>query len=297
MKAYSTQVPGKWILAGEHSVLRGVPALVFPLRSRVMDLSYVCAPSATFLNLYLHGEHGEELKLLVMEVLEKACEIQKIPRASLVGDLTLKSSIPVGAGMGASGALCVAITKWLNFLGYISESEMFEFARRLENIFHGESSGVDIAISLSGQALHFERSGLRRPLTTQWTPQWYISYSGQRGVTLECVNKVKSFMAVNQALGLQLDEQMKKAVEDCEKALSQKDEEIGLELLAAGINLANQVFAKWGLIDGAPQRHMDSLKKQGAIAVKPTGSGGGGYILSLWATPPPEELLGRLIPC
>ncbi|HEY8270279.1 MAG TPA: hypothetical protein VIG33_05280 [Pseudobdellovibrionaceae bacterium] len=297
MKTYSTQVPGKWILAGEHSVLRGVPALVFPLRSRVMDLSYVCASSATSLNLYLHGEHGEELKLLVLEVLDKACEIQKIPRSSLVGDLTLKSSIPVGAGMGASGALCVAITKWLSFLGHVQESEMFEFARSLENIFHGESSGVDIAISLSGQALHFERSGTRSTLNVQWMPHWYISYSGQRGVTLECVNKVKSFMALNAALGKQLDQQMKKAVEDCEKALCQKDEKEGLENLAAGITLASQVFQQWGLTEGAPQAHMDLLKQQGAIAVKPTGSGGGGYILSLWATPLPEGLLGKLIPC
>src|SRR5437868_11711002 len=111
MKTYSTQVPGKWILAGEHAVLRGIPALVFPLRSRVLDLSYVCPANATGLNVHLHGEHGEELQLLIWGVLEKACELKKLKRTSLIGDLTLKSSIPVGAGMGASAALCVAVTK------------------------------------------------------------------------------------------------------------------------------------------------------------------------------------------
>jgi len=297
MKTYSTQVPGKWILAGEHAVLRGVPALVFPLRSRVLDLSYACPTNAQSLNLYLHGEHGEELQLLVWGVLERACELKKVPRSLLVGELTLKSSIPVGAGMGASAALCVALTKWLNYLGIVKEEEMFEFARTLENLFHGESSGVDIAVSLSGQGLHYERGGERKVLDLQWTPHWYISYSGQRGVTLECVNKVKGFIAKNPELGSAIDGQMRNAVAMCEKALTDPDEPKSLELLKAGIESASEVFERWGLTEGAPQNHMEMLKKAGAVAVKPTGSGGGGYVLSLWTTQPPEELLSQLIPC
>lgn len=297
MKTYSTQVPGKWILAGEHAVLRGVPALVFPLRSRVLDLSYIAPASAQALELHLQGEHGEELQLLTWGVIERACELKKIKRTSLVGDLTIKSSIPVGAGMGASAALCVALTKWMNFLNLVPESEMFEFARTLENLFHGESSGVDIAVSLSGQGLYYERNGTRRDLKPQWNPHWYISYSGQRGVTLECVNKVKEFIAKNPEMGQQLDQRMKKASELCEQALSAADPQTGGELLAQGMNLACEVFEKWGLTEGAPQTHMDLLKKSGATAVKPTGSGGGGYILSFWRTPPPAELLSRLIPC
>lgn len=297
MKTYSTQVPGKWILAGEHAVLRGVPALVFPLRSRVLDLSYVCPTSASALNLYLHGEHGEELQLLVWGVLERACEMKKISRGSLFGELTIKSSIPVGAGMGASAALCVAITKWMNFLDLVQKEEMFEFARNLENLFHGESSGVDIAVSLRGQALHYERHREHRDLNMQWTPQWYISYSGKRGVTLECVTKVKEFIAGDPTLGGHLDQQMKVAVSLCEKSLVQSNETDGLELLAKGIHLARQVFEQWGLTEGAPQTHMDLLINSGAVAVKPTGSGGGGYVLSLWKTPPPAELSSVLIPC
>lgn len=297
MKTFSTQVPGKWILAGEHAVLRGVPALVFPLRSRVLDLSYACATDSKTLNLYLHGEHGEELQLLVWGVLERACEIKKFPRTSLVGDLTLKSSIPVGAGMGASAALCVALTKWLHYLNVVQEEEMFEFARTLENLFHGESSGVDIAVSLSGQGLHYQRGGERKVLDLQWTPHWYISYSGQRGVTLECVNKVKGLIAGNPELGAAIDSQMRTAVAMCEKALTDPDEPKSMELLKAGIESAGEVFERWGLVEGAPQTHMDMLKKAGAVAVKPTGSGGGGYVLSLWSTPPPEELLSKLIPC
>lgn len=297
MKTYSTQVPGKWILAGEHAVLRGVPAVVFPLRSRVLDLSYVASEAATQINLSLHGEHGEELRLLLWGVIERACEMKNISRSSLTGELSIKSSIPVGAGMGASAALCVAVTKWMNYLGYVSKEEMFEFARSLENLFHGESSGVDIAVSLSGQGLHYERGQTPRELVPRWTPQWYISYSGKRGVTLDCVRKVKDFLAAHPTTGAQLDQDMRAAVALCEKALVENEEAQGRDLLCEGIRQARAVFDKWGLTEGAPQTHMELLLKYGALAVKPTGSGGGGYVLSLWNSPPPAELASQLIPC
>ena len=37
---FEVKVSGKWILAGEHSVLRGGRAIVFPLNSRYLKLKY-----------------------------------------------------------------------------------------------------------------------------------------------------------------------------------------------------------------------------------------------------------------
>ena len=38
MRQFNTRTYGKWILAGEHAVLRGCPALAFPLTSRSLHL-------------------------------------------------------------------------------------------------------------------------------------------------------------------------------------------------------------------------------------------------------------------
>lgn len=285
---------GKWILAGEHSVLRGVPAVVFPLVSRVLSLKYEVSQKP--LEVLLEGEHGEELQLLVWGVLEKACEIKKISRAKLQGKLFLKSSIPVGAGMGASAALCVALTRWLGHLGVVKSEEFYEFARTLENLFHGESSGVDIAVALTGQGLRFSRQGAREVFEPSWKPLCFISYSGKRGVTLDCVNKVKSLIAQNPALGEKIDREMHKAVDLSQKALTLPQGE-GLPMLAEAMDIAAQCFHQWGLSEGAPQKQMDWLTENGALAVKPTGSGGGGYVLSLWKDPPPAEVARKLIPC
>ena len=289
---FSSRSFGKWILAGEHAVLRGCPALVFPISSRFLDLEY--RATRQDLELILQGDHGNELQLLIWGVLEKACELKGLSRSQLKGQLVLTSSIPVGAGMGASAALCVALTRWLGFLGFVAESDYYEFARQLENMFHGESSGVDIAVALSGQPLRFVRDGARELFTPLWQPQWYISYSGQRGVTLECVNKVKALIAAQPELGAALDEQMRQAVELAQGALLKPQAEGWNQLLQA-ISLADECFERWGLSEGAPQTHMQWLREQGAIAVKPTGSGGGGYVLSLWTSEPKVEVKKLLV--
>ncbi|MFS4460231.1 mevalonate kinase [Bdellovibrio sp. HCB2-146] len=289
---FSCKAFGKWILAGEHAVLRGVPALVFPLKSRVLELSY--ARSESPLELKLQGDHGKELQLLVWGVLEKACEAKNIKRTDLKGTLLLESTIPVGAGMGASAALCVALTRWLGFLGYVKESEYYEFARSLENLFHGESSGVDIAVALTGEGLRFVRDGERTSLETKWQPNWFISYSGKRGVTVDAVNKVKELIAADPVLGKKIDDEMAKAVQLAEQALQLPESE-GKTLLIKALDLAGQCFEQWGLNEGAPAKHLALLRENGAIAVKPTGSGGGGYVLSLWEKQPAKDL--QLIPC
>lgn len=289
---YQVQVPGKWILAGEHAVLRGSPALVFPLKSRQLKLAYSPLPDES-LRLILAGDHGNEMQILFWEVFEKACEATKIHRSDFRGTLQLESRIPIGAGLGASAALCVAIGRWFQSMNLIGEADVYEFSRGLENLFHGESSGVDIAVALSGEGLRFLRAGERTPVRMNWTPQWYVSYSGQRGVTLECVNKVKALLHENPELGERIDQDMKSAVQMAETALSLTEDE-GLPLLKKSMDLARSCYERWGL---SVDSHLDWLMEQGAFAVKPTGSGGGGYVLSLWTQPPSAETGKILIPC
>lgn len=293
--SFSAIAYGKWILAGEHSVLRGSPALVFPLTSKVLKLSYQETDQS--LSLLLKGNHGQELEVLLWTVLDRACAVLHKNRSELKGELTLESEIPVGAGMGASATLCVALTKWFGYLGYLKDEDYYEFARQLENLFHGESSGVDIAVALSGQGLQFFRNGPRIPVEAQYKPLLYISYCGQRGVTLDCVNRVKSLLEKDPQRYQELDRQMQGIVEKSTQILTTPEKPESFQELSQQLTQANQIFQQWGLTEGSLQEHMNWLLSQGAVAVKPTGSGGGGFALSLWKKSPPREILHQLIPC
>jgi len=291
MKQFSTRTFGKWILAGEHAVLRGSPALAFPLTARFLELNY--EPGLDSLDVEFRGDNGEELKLLFYGVIENALSRLKVTEP-LKGRFVLTSSLPVGAGLGASAALCGAIARWCEAQGWIREVEVYEFARKLEDLFHGESSGVDLAVSLSAQGIRFVRGGERQKLKTEWWPKFYLSYCGRRGMTAECVNKVKDMFASHPEKARQTDAKMREAVALAERALNEPQDNGELNLKKS-IDLARECFETWDLCGGDVGTHMRQLLEAGAWAVKPTGSGGGGYVLSLWRKDPPSSLRSSLI--
>lgn len=291
MSSFRTETFGKWILAGEHAVLRGCPAMAFPLVSRSFRFEH--QDSEQDLKVTFTGERGEDYRLLFYGVLEQALTALKVSRETIGGVVTIDSSLPVGSGLGASAALCVALGRWFSYLKLISEEEIHEFSRGLEDLFHGESSGVDIAVALKAHGIHFVRGKQMKDLVVGWKPNIYLSYSGTKGLTAECVNKVKSLFDSKPHLAHQLDRQMSEAVEMAETALhNQEPSSQQLRDLKTAILLARDCFEKWGLIFGDLEDHMRSLDEAGALAVKPTGSGGGGYVLSLWD--PEDQTPGKL---
>jgi mevalonate kinase len=278
LQDFETRTYGKWILAGEHSVLRGGQALVFPLRSRYLDFQYSLKENQN-LEIEIPIGYPEEFKLLFWSVFEKACQMKGLGPSQFKGLIQMKANIPIGSGLGASASLCVALARWFELLKIISVAETFHFAKNLEDIFHGESSGVDVAVVLSETGLLFQRQGTGEIFKSTWQPNWYLSHSGHKGITKECVQKVQAWGQENPDAFIRYDNQMKSAVEICTQVLSSKAEP---QKLIQALDLAKDCFYNWGLINEALEGHMEKLMSAGAKAVKPTGSGLGGYVLSLW---------------
>lgn len=269
---------GKCILLGEHSVVRGGPALVFPLRSRKLNLSWRPArPGAGLVSA--PGEFHSPLTLALPALAKQS----GLPHGLGDWEIRVESEIPTRAGLGSSAALSVALVRFASEAG-AHFPDTFSAALALENLFHGRSSGIDVAASLSDGPIRFRRGEGPAPLELRWQPKLYLADTGLRSATKECVEKVERLGDAT------LDLRMTAAVERAEKALASTDKAAGCRALASAINEGAEVFALWSLVPEEVRRKMQTVREAGALAVKPTGSGDGGYLLSLWDCDPKAEV-------
>lgn len=247
---------GKCILLGEHSVIRSHPAIVLPLYTKSISLT----PTNLVKNDDFHEPIEKCLKALSQITKQKNPE----------QNFAVESNIPIRAGLGSSAALSVALVHWWN--ENISPiNDLFQTALELENIFHGRSSGLDIAASLSDKPILFQVGKIQEQFSK--LPGFFSLHdSDERSSTKDCVIQVEKINRV------ELDEKMRSAVFLGKKAI----EELNVNILAEAIEMAHQCFESWNLVSTKMAALRNRLLSQGALAVKPTGSGSGGYMLALW---------------
>lgn len=273
---FEVSAPAKWVLTGEHAVLRGATAVAFPHPDFSLRLVFAPESEGAF-EVVPETARSVILDLLHLVQDEQNARGREFQIPS--GRLSLSSNIPSGAGLGSSAALCVAVARWLSEPLGIPEAGLLEFATHLEHRFHGKSSGMDIAVCAVGRPISFVRGRGPTLLGADWNPHFTFHDTELRASTSECIRRVERLRDDDPVSAIRADELMAKASRQALEGLARCDR----QLVADGMRSAHEAFLIWSLVPGAVQRQIEELYRRGALAVKLTGAGGGGFLVALWA--------------
>jgi len=294
----TASAPGKVYLFGEHAVVYGEPAVPCAIerRARVTaerredDKLRVNAADLTLdgFTVEYDGDAAgtpdvdvaepllEEGMGYINGAIEQARDAAGAPEAGF--DVTIESSIPLGAGLGSSAAVVTAaIDAATRELGVeLDAAEIADRAYRVEyEVQDGQASRADTFCSAIGGAVRVEGEDCRRISNIPTLP-FVIGYDGGSGDTGALVAGVRqrreeyNFAADTvSAIG--------DIVREGEQTLRDGEfEELG-ELMDFNHGLLSAL--------GVSSRSLDSMvwaaREGGALGAKLTGAGGGGCIVAL----------------
>lgn len=284
MNYFETFVPGKWVLAGEHAVLRGGRAVALPRHDIGLRLTF--EPDSRLSRLEVDPMPAQDvIQGLASALIDKIKVLKGVSVQAPRGILKLQSSIPIGGGLGSSSALCVAMVRLMTSGQRLSVIEQIEWATELENRFHGRSSGMDISVATLGRPILFAQGPIYEPIQVSSLPSFRFHDTELRAKTLDCIEKVASLASRDPVRAAELDEKMKQAALDSVDALvayERGETERSLQALSQAIHSAQECFEGWGLVPERVSELAQKIKRSGALAVKLTGAGNGGFLVSLW---------------
>lgn len=215
--------PGKLIVSGEHAVVYGKPAIAMAIdRSAVFELTPQVDKRIAF-DIAGDGS-SESFTLMALRDLKR--RVEKKYREFLSGDigigyvlaapadlfrfafintldglhrkldsglvLKLRSSIPIGCGMGSSAATVLSEIRAMgHYLRVDFKPEWYyEFSLEAEKLQHGRPSGVDTYISLHGGCARFEQ-GQATSIALPRMKMYMVQTGIPQSSTGECVMEVE----------------------------------------------------------------------------------------------------------
>ncbi|MBL7826741.1 MAG: hypothetical protein JNJ57_08930 [Saprospiraceae bacterium] len=165
--------PAKLLLFGEHVLLLGNTALAVPLRKfKGFWQEHLDSTAVSNLLPFAESQHLRQLNLIDTERFAK----------ELKGGLVYQSEIPIGYGLGSSGALCAAVYDRFALEKTENLQLLKKYFAAMENYFHGASSGIDPLTSyLNHPVLIRNKNDVSLTDGLSWTaaPQVFLLDSSQ----------------------------------------------------------------------------------------------------------------------
>ena len=281
--AVEARAPGKIILAGEHAVVYGRPALAVPVFGVQARVRVTPAPQAWVQAPAVHLD-AALADLPATHPLRQAVErtwaaLAMPPRPARVH---IASTIPVAAGLGSGAAVTVAIVRALAaFAGRVLPPEQVNaLAYAVEKLHHGTPSGIDNTVITYGRPLVYRKGAGWELLQVARPVPLVIADTGHPAATRDMVAGVRTRWQAARDRYEALFDAIAEAVAAARHALAVGD----LPALGRALCDNQRLLQAIGVSSPALDALVDAALAAGAYGAKLSGAGGGGNMLAV--TPP-----------
>jgi mevalonate kinase len=266
---------GKVILLGEHAVVYGYPALAAAL-DRGVTVGVVPTTTGSLRldipswNLKMTADEDHAFARGLCAIADEIGLGR--PPLTLVGD----AQIPAGAGLGASAAFAVAVSRALlaHMKKPIDAASVIKAANASETELHGRASGVDVATAVHGGVGVFRSSSGFRAMKVA-PVRVLIGPSGSPRSTAAMVERVSAAVSAN--VDDQRLQELGALTDNGAAAMARGD----VAALGSAMDRAHQLLGGLGVSTPVLDALCDVARKLGAYGAKLTGAGGGGAVIAL----------------
>ena len=278
MRPYFT-VPSKLILFGEHAVVHGYAAIATALSKRMTMKYSISNSNETSSNLI-----DDDLKTIFNpfgSLPTNATQRDKMLYSAFRSvfpkntyHIEIKSSGPNTGGLGSSAGFCTLIAKAASiFSGQnLSKDSLFKEAKRLENFFHFNGSGLDPAIVIYGGSIKMEK-GKIEPISIPPIDILVVN-TGVKHSTAQAVSHVSNLLKQNSSLyGLAL-----KKLGNISNSFVSTPNNQKKQFLIKNIPIAQDLLAKFDLNCPESEDIVKIAEKNNLVA-KISGAGMGGIMI------------------
>lgn len=285
-KTCSVTAPGKIILAGEHAVVYGQPAIALPVfqvgaeatvqpySGDQMGAIRIVAPDINLDSQLSLLAENHPLAMAVRGTLQ-ALEMQQPPGCLI----KVHSTIPIAAGLGSGAAVSVAIIRALSkFFGRpLSDEIVSQLAYQTEKQYHGTPSGIDNTVITYGNAVYFKR---KKPILRLSVPVPFTLVIGDSGVSSPTAITVRDVRQSWEREPSRYDQIFKDVGKLVDK-VRQHIESGRPEKMGRLLNDNHTLLQEMGVSSVELDQLVDAARGAGALGAKLSGGGRGGNMIAL----------------
>lgn len=273
---FEKRYSAKLLLFGEYVVIRGGQALAIPYgryygQWKLSQETNVSNSTLGKLVEYYEGEPG----------IRKLIDLERLSR-DVGGGLYFESSIPLGYGVGSSGALCAALYDRYALRDHVTDfGELQSVFQLLESYFHGKSSGLDPLVCYLNHPILTNGSVITEKQIPEFTGTGgavFLLNTGEQRQTAPLVQLFNEKCLDKDYIN-HIDQELVTSNNNCIQAYLNSDKESLYDNWSQISSIQHQYFNE--MIPNLLLKHwMNGVNNQ-EYSIKLCGAGGGGFLLGI----------------